>query len=118
MDSSEINESSDLLSNEPQDASMLDLEVNNEKEPSSTAQHKEPEELSTKNNEPQDVSMNQVNNEEETRFQRRETNLSTNRANNKETAAPQEQQPNSPASRTFVGMKCPFYLDFDTLHDL
>lgn len=102
MDSSEINESSDLLPNEPQDASMLDLEANNEKEQSSTTQRKEPEELSTKN---KDVSMLQVNNEEETRFQRRETDLSTNRAKNKETAAPQEQQPNAPASRTFVGMK-------------
>lgn len=104
MDSSEINESSDLLPNEPQDASMLDLEANNEKEQSSTTQRKESEELSTKNNEPQDVSMLQINNEEKTRFQRREY-LSTNRAKNKETAAPQEQQPNAPASRTFVGMK-------------
>lgn len=115
MDSSEINESSDLLPNEPQDASMLDLEVNNEKEPSSTAQRKEPEEL---NNELQDVSMLQVSNEEESRFQRRETDSSTNRAKNKETAAPQEQQPNAPASRTFVGTKCPFYLGFDSLHDI
>lgn len=108
MDSSEINESSDLLPNEPQDASMLDLEANNEKEQSSTTQRKESEELSTKNNEPQDVSMLQINNEEKTRFQRRETDLSTNRAKNKETAAPQEQQPNAPASRTFVGMKMSF----------